>query len=298
MNPNGTTVEMMTMTPELAERMLSEKRYDKQRTLRPSNVTSFLNYLERGEFRKDTVIALAGPHGDDFLMDGQHRLSAIIAFQKPVTVTISRRIASDAEVARIYGMYDVAGSVRQIQDVLVARDGEFGEMGILNQRALATAVTIIKTRFNAGSKTRYTANERIDSALDWKAEMSGVLEAIAGCDFIMESRIRRATTLSVALVTMRYARERAMEFWKGVAIADGLSATDPRLKLHDWLIQTQARQLNPRKERITDPVAYRIVAKSWNIFYLSQPVSLLRVQRREVLKPVEILGTPFVEEVG
>lgn len=120
-------VQMETITPAKARRML-ESNYEHQRHLRSSHVERLAQQMERGLFdgQNGQTIVL---NGSDRLIDGQHRLAAIVQSGKPQKILIVRGASSKAfetidniEAARtIENYYEIHGQEHAKVSSQVAR---------------------------------------------------------------------------------------------------------------------------------------------------------------------------------
>lgn len=291
-----------TITPQLAAKWLESKVYQYQRPLREGTVHLFVEYIKNGEFRENSVITLAGPNGDDFIVDGQHRLWAIFESGTDVTLLVSRIECSEKDLGKLYSEFDVAGNKRTTMDIVIARhDPRAKDLFPQDQNYLESATRIIRAGFispnNKRSGTKQeTMNERFDMAIGWVKEMQLLKSDLNGCPEVMRSKFRRKNVMALALYTYRHCSDKAREFWPLVATADGLPKNDPRRALYDFMIQTSMKQYQPNKNKISLEVSLRIVAKAWNYFYQGKFIDRLYLKKSEIYEPVYLLGTPLADE--
>ena len=95
--------------------------------------------------------------------------------------------------------------------------------------------------------------------------------------------LKAAGAMAVALVIIRDQRERAEEFWRGVADPDGFRSADPRKVYRECLFS------QPKKG--TELVTAKAAALAWNHFFEGHSISKIVVQNG----PVIIMGTPFAK---
>ena len=103
----------------------------------------------------------------------------------------------------------------------------------------------------------------------------------------------KAPVLSVALVTFRHQEVKAEEFWRQVAMNDGLRSNDPRKILHEFvdLTRTNRGPFIRGNKTVTPAYVARAVAVAWNAFFAGNSITRINVvdPEREIL----IKGTPY-----
>ena len=90
------------VTPAQAREILEHQNWSRQRDLRRSHVTYLVSCIERGELTELSLIFAEMPSGQKLLVDGQHRLTALVQTDKtlPATVTI-HRVNDEHDLARV-----------------------------------------------------------------------------------------------------------------------------------------------------------------------------------------------------
>ena len=98
---------MKAVTPEMAQTWLNNNNFDRQRSLREHHIFTLAEEMEGGNFIPHSAIVFARLDKQDFLIDGQHRLNAVMLHGKPVNLPILTKIAANLEqVARWYASID------------------------------------------------------------------------------------------------------------------------------------------------------------------------------------------------
>jgi hypothetical protein len=123
-------LETVDLTPEDAAKMLAISQGHHQRKLRKANIDRLTHAITSGQWREThQAIAL---NRDGIVIDGQHRLTAIVAAGMTVRVLIAKDVADET--------FDVidTGSVRSPYDVLTLA-------GIPNAAKVAAACRLILT---------------------------------------------------------------------------------------------------------------------------------------------------------
>jgi hypothetical protein len=103
-------LETVDLTPEEASKLLAVSAHYEQRPLRRSNVERLTYAIESGQWQEThQPIAL---NRDGVVIDGQHRLTAIVAANRTVRVVIARDVPDES-----FSVIDT-GAVRSPSDVL------------------------------------------------------------------------------------------------------------------------------------------------------------------------------------
>ncbi len=138
----------LVLTPTLAQDLLERGRYDQQRPLSQVKVATFLEYIAKDQFLENTHIDVCiTPDGQMYLVDGQHRLTAITRQSQtfPVLVQLCRMENRDAIQVR-YDKHDAVGGGRTLNDKLGKTGAELG-ISRLDAGRLSTAVNHIRFGF-------------------------------------------------------------------------------------------------------------------------------------------------------
>lgn len=87
-------VDVETITPKMAEEYLKHNKIN--RTLKDKRVTSYANDMKDGAWQLNGEAIRFNKSGD--LIDGQHRLNAIIRANKPIQTVVMRGINDTVSV--------------------------------------------------------------------------------------------------------------------------------------------------------------------------------------------------------
>lgn len=120
------TAKVETITPEIAKTMLGENVNN--RRISRDNVNLFAREIRNGEWRFNGEAIKFGKDGR--LLDGQHRLLAVIAADKPLTTLVIRGLEDETQQTMD------SGKTRTLGDVLTLR----GEKNSTQLASLARAV--------------------------------------------------------------------------------------------------------------------------------------------------------------
>lgn len=298
-SPLSITSNIKRVTPQMAETWLKQCKYERQRNVRPHHVEFLAEEMRRGNFRQGTQIHFTEYEGKLHLVNGQHTLSAIIKSDLPQILDICQ---TDEDPSVAYYRHD-NGLKRTPADMFSAMyiAEEFG-ITKTQTNALGAAVRFIAQNF----KQKPTRSERVtvvhpDDQLGLMREYGEYAEAYfdiaAGRPKHMRSSVERAATLSVALVTLRYAYptmgDVVTDFWKGAIFDDGLSAGDARKAANVHLLTTgmggggQGYTIQTK----TSEYSARYIARCWNAWVEKREISFTKVL--DQFAPIIIRGTPF-----
>jgi hypothetical protein len=101
-------VEKMLITPNVAKGLLEKNTHN--RPVRPATVLRYKNDMMEGRWKEDTA-ELIKISNTDVILDGQHRLLAVVAANKPIHFHVAKNLNDE-----IFDVLDT-GSVRSASDV-------------------------------------------------------------------------------------------------------------------------------------------------------------------------------------
>lgn len=266
--------DVIEVTPEQAEAWLTSNDFNRQRPLRENHALTLAMEMEAGNFVPHSSVVFARVGDKRFLLDGQHRLYAVYLYGGPVKMPVLELPADSLETAaKWYGNID-QGLKRTQRDALRAQS--LHDSVSLSERQtwrVAAAVKKIITGFTEGGKgyerrwadkSHSVVNELV---VEWAPEAREYYGAIKGCERVDMPLFERAGVMACGLLTLRYNKDKALEFWKGMAEDNRLSKDDPRKKYLVWLrSQHRAKPAN----------AARAFNVAWRAFLKGRPLQLLR----------------------
>lgn len=292
------------ITPVLASEMLATMKYEHQRPVSPAHVKMLAAEMRASRFVPGTAIRIAHVNGASMLIDGQHRLGAVVASGIPQTFTIIEESAPSNEyVAWAYGSLDI-GKRRVASDLYKAM--ELPDRLGLSSRALnnlAAAVSFL----HDGMKPSRSSTQRVDRAERirlvelYAPHMREFLRIVSGAEKAISSAAERSYVIAVAMLTIRfslpYAQSRAVpdiiDFWRGVAFDDKIAVDDPRKHVNRHLLTTSMASLrNAVGVRSVTTASYgaRYIAVAFNTYMTRETRKFIRVA--DETAPVVIYGVP------
>jgi hypothetical protein len=228
------------MAPGIARRILDELNFAGQRRIKKARVAERLKEIRNGswEAQISVVVLVELPDGSMQLIDGQHRLTAIVENNVGVATCLKIITArNDEDVRRFYAKYDMKGAGRSEAELLSA-SGLALELEVKPATAtgLLKAMPIIENSMEPSTKGEGKEHLagfdfRLGKAYQWDAEARAFDAIVEKADTFLKRKLLRAGTMAVALYTLKHSRIKALEFWTGVAENDGLRKHDPRARL-------------------------------------------------------------------
>jgi hypothetical protein len=277
---------LLTVSPEQAQTWLQKNNYAKQRQIKEQWVDHLVVEMQNNRFIVGTTIHFAIFNRRDILINGQHSLSAIVKFGKPVILGIHKtHVNTEDEVDLLYSRHDFLLG-RSITDAFSAVNlPDKTDLAIYQCKLTSAALNIIKGKFFKTKQFKPSRDELIKEVLEWADEAQIYFSLIGGCSQNIFGKLLRSSTIAVALVTIRYARAKAEQFWREVAQDDGLRRYDPRKIFHDFLLSQDKPPLQ----------TCFIAAHCWNAFVDGKEIKGLPVKYDPEV-PINIKLTPFKQE--
>ncbi|MBF0177963.1 MAG: hypothetical protein HQL63_14115 [Magnetococcales bacterium] len=282
--------KQVKVTPEVAGDWLQHNIFSRQRSMRPRHRDALVQEINAGRFIQGTQIHFVRFRNEQLLVNGQHTLSAIEKAGVPTTLTVLISVAETMdEVAELYSRHDNHLS-RSVMDSIKARDLH-NQIGMSLKQATNVAAAL---RFIQGGFRRSDSRCQEDVLAEvktWEEEGNAFFETIlgGGKDAVL---LTKAPILSVALVTFRHQEKKAREFWRQVALNDGLRSNDPRKILHEFvdLTRTNRGPFIRGNKTVTPAYVARAVAVAWNAFFAGNSITRINVVDPD--REIVIKGTP------
>lgn len=281
-------------SPGIARRVIDEANFPVQRKITEDRLYDAKRSIEDGTWNQFHVIHFVLlEDGAFWLVNGQTRMTAIAECGKPQKIgVIIQRVRDEHEARMIYTQFDKSAGVRTTQQLLNAA-GVADEYGLPKQMTtyLFSAVGIINNGMTVPTGSmkseksvaaRNTAN-KLQWIGEWTKEAKLFLDDISDSLPHMRRSLMRGGTLAVALLTYRYQKEKAHEFWRGVAEGANLKKADPRLTLsHDLGHRNNAVAIHN--------VSVQQASLAWNAFMQGRELKILKCTEDWRLF---IAGTPY-----
>lgn len=272
------------LTPDQAQVYL-DSTYDLQRKLRKGHVDQFARAMVAGKMPFVSV-TLAQHNGHELLVDGQHRLAAMVENGVTLPAIITRvKCNSDAETAEFYQHISTEMS-RSRGDIMRA----WVEFSFLQGQDkllcgyVYSGINFLYSRhgprsdegekFRGGWMGTMTIPERLGLVEEHSVACNiaiGILKKYAGKK--LETRpFKRASVVAAMITTAEKAPEEHEEFWGPVITGENLTRDDARMRLRSFLTTTAPRAGG----WIEGKVCYGKAIGAWNNWRRGQEVGTLK----------------------
>ncbi|MBO1330964.1 hypothetical protein [Streptomyces sp. VRA16 Mangrove soil] len=261
-------MEVLDVSPELAAEWLT--RNTNNRPLSKGAVQQLAGQIQRGEWQL-THQGIAFDE-DGVLIDGQHRLAAVVKAGVPVPMTVTRGVPRTA-----FTVMDT-GRKRTGRDALAL-------VGEANATHLAAALRGLhlylhapNSAWSGGSST--TSNDQL---LEILAKHPGMRDALH--HGLALNRGCRITVTAAAIgwyVTTQARPDIDQTSWaQGVITGACLEPGDPRLTLRNTMLSLAAGRTHRRRDDSREHLLYYL--KSWNAWVEGRSMKLLRRSPNETM---------------
>jgi hypothetical protein len=259
------------VSPDMAAEWLERYKYAHNRPLSLGTVVRYADMMQSGKFLNNSELVFVRYHGARFLINGQHRLAAQVRASATVSyILIEHEAYSEYDINLRYGLQDT-GRPRRFRDMYHSL-GVCDELGMTANQidAVASAMNFMKSDLH-GKNSAMPRQDLIALVRLYAPFARHYCNLIVGSPKIMGRAMMRQSTLSVALLSLRYIADAAVrisapsidEFWRGVAIDDRISVTDPRKYASRHLMESTVRKTAATVER-------RFARPSYSSRYLIQ----------------------------
>lgn len=290
---------VIKLSPSLAKRILEEANFPRQRKIDPKKIQVNKELLRNGNWLGHvfpihfaSIPAGNNQPGKLWLVNGQHRLSAIAESDTAAPILIVLREAKNEEEASLwYTLFDNPKESRS--DIQIIQAYGCDEFEHLPKRITqSTYRALAYLRNNLEPITTYQENSllirdrlvRIREMSQWAKEATAYWNDIKLAEPWMKTKFFLSSITAFALYTYRYQPGKAHDFWYGIACNDGLSKTDPRAVFINDL-QNRSRGLSGGSR-----VPIQAVSNAWNAFCENREMKIIKVYPGT---PIKVWGTPF-----
>lgn len=244
----GTNMKLAVeiVDPAFAKQALAQ-RMDKNRPISKTKVDQYVRDMREGKWQQNNGETIKfSPDGK--LLDGQHRLSAIIEAQVTLGLAVARNVPIESFVT-----ID-SGRSRTLRDVLSIE----GHKNVTILAGVGRAAYNYIAGVSYGySPTRMTIEEFITK----HQHAVKCANAVTGHGSKLVSPTAMATVVFLGTHAGKYENE-AKTFIEGLHIGDGLFRGDPRHTVREWFINSKG----PKKSGITTELALYVITKAWNAY--------------------------------
>lgn len=294
---NGQSLEaqfksrVMLVTPEMAAEWIATMPYEHQRNVRRWQVIRLAGVMADGQFIPGTTIRIAHLNGERYLLDGQHRLYAVVKAGIPQVFNVLEEWPNDANaVAMTYGNLD-CGIGRDQADLFSALDLS-RHTGLTSTQInhLAPAMEFIASGMITTKKAKGFTDRslRLRMIRAYAPYMRQFAEIIAGHDRLIHESLDRSYVIAVAMLSLRFSHPYAvardtpsvLEFWEGTVFDDGIVLGDPRKVANRHLLTTtmsNSSKSSGKRTHITGAYGARALAACFNAYMGRGDLKLAKV---------------------
>lgn len=288
-----------TITPEQATVMLAETAYEGQRKLRSGHVVFLAEEMRRGNFKPRTLLVVGRINGHQQLLDGQHRLNAVVASGLAQEFLISYEDYTEEEIKNAYIRIDQGLTRTAIDKYAVLGLHEELSLTFSQVNKLAGACRFISYRFcrkpSIAGNTRVHDDELLALMRQYANECRNYYADIHGISYNYKAS-ERAATLALALITYKDTpnRDRTVTFWTGSVSGENLQVGDPRLLAFRHITQIGMHGGGASSSKTVSPMfSIRYLAKCYNSWMIGEERRSIILSSGGELAPLFVYGTPF-----
>lgn len=297
------TLRVEQITLEQAQEYLGYK-YGGQRKVRPYYVNYLFREMVKGRFQETAEVHIVNRFGDWVLVNGQHTLHAFVKYAQlieeqgkgPAKLAVTVRKSEAKEVGEVSLMYTLGhdnGLLRTFSDAVGAYRLD-DETGLAKGQvdSLSAALRHIKNGFadrgGGEGHMKIATLDLIDDVITWAPEAKTFFQITAFLDSRINILLRKKAVMSVALMTIYYQVDKAVEFWREVARPNALDYRDPRVTCRNLIIDSRR---GSTKSQVTRGKLSRQIAHCWNAYFLGEQLAQPKV--RDDMSLIVLEGTPY-----
>jgi len=279
----------LLVTPAVAKRILSDLNYVHQRDIEPPHVKVIGYLMQNRMWTQGSQLAFGRLDGELHLMNGQHRLTAVVETGIPIEFQVLIVDVNTAEeLHELYTRYDTTQRERKGGEVLNALNlpAQWGFSKSFANDVVGASVVIA----NGMRKPVYTRDPLLTSCHEFRVQLAESWWPIArelkelrrGADSDVSKRLFKAGFLSVMLVTMKHQPAKARVFWRRVMDNSGLVRETPE--------HTFVNLVNRNSWKGDQDSCIAAAMLAWNAAYAGK--KLVQIHP-DGCKHRKVLGTPF-----
>lgn len=266
--PDGSTI--VKITPEIAADWLENRNLGKNRNLSLKTAGRYAKAMSDGRWMV-THQGIAFD-SDGFLIDGQHRLRAVVLAGVSVEMFVAVGFDSDT-----FAILD-SGRRRQAGQMIA---GKYGSLLAAAARFTGVADGSFTDDLVMGVYPSYAENDQVLAVVEAWPELAEYAPIATSAS--RSARIVPAPHLAVMAQAARTQYAYRLKGWAdGVVEGTGLDKMDPRLIIRDRFIR-EATRLGSSNSRV---LAYAYVVKAWNAWAVGADLRFLRLVENEKIPAV------------
>lgn len=255
-------IEVQTISPELAKQWLETSKLNRRLTER--NVNFLYGQMKSGNWLLTGDTIKFGTDGA--LLDGQHRLSAIVKYGKPIDAFVARGLEQE-----VFQVLDT-GKSRTASDVISASGYKYAT----NLAAIARNIILFQHGFytTGGGRKERASNKDV---LDFVQSHDELQEITAFCQNHIYQSFRFITLGYLGMlyyILSRKNQTKCDEFFGKYASGTDLSESNPIRHLRERLIKDGQNKL-----KLTGRDKIALFIYTWNNFMLNKRIQQLTLPK-------------------
>ena len=251
-----------TITPSFAAAVL-KIRNKGNRNIAPTKATQATHDVANGDFVLNGETLIFSNEGN--LLDGQHRLTAVVAAGKSITSMVA--MGMDPDTAKTVDR----GKTRDLGDVLT-------RLGYPNGKALASIARHM-LGYYASNGVGFGRNEAYsDAEIKDYIDASLTIQPITAWAVNLKTHMLGMVTVSQmgiarSILEPKYGQVEVLTFLRQVALGTNIGLTDPAYVVRRRLMSERAAKVNGK---LTNIVAVEIVMRGFLNFHAKKPITKLQ----------------------
>lgn len=279
-NKPTTTIELIT--PQIAEKYLSTN-IGHQRNVTMSHQLHLKQQMEKGQWLMTGEPIIFD--GDGRLIDGQHRLRALIAANRSIEFVITRGVPTDSFVAINRGKPRSNANIFAIHGAKNHTATASCVANVLNyRRALTTTITSKDgKKKKGGSLNSYIRSSSADLIKEYDSNPAKYDDAIH-----IAMSAKRICTMSIsssvaalAMIDAGHTVHEVSDFWESVKVGAGLDEGDPILTLRNKLSFNSGSNA-----KLSTNILLMLCVKAWNAHIMGERLYQLKALDGEGVRKV------------
>lgn len=241
------------ITPAYAKQLLDQN--PSNRKLSETTINRYAADMKAGAWTNNGQGIVITPDGA--LLDGQHRMHAVLRSQREIAMLVVRGVPPEAFVTMD------SGKARSFADVLSVQ-------GCVHVNTLAS-LSRLSFNYAAGANLRYTPTK---TTLHEFVQQHPYAQDVAKLMGNAKLKMPRSPLGAVLLLGnhRRNLDDEVVEFIDGLESGAGLFKGDARLALREWVNQQKLRE----RGQLTSQTLFAATARAWNAFASGKELSVLR----------------------
>lgn len=255
------------ITPAYAKQLLEQNPHN--RPLSQMTVDRYASDMKSGRWNNNGQGVVLTPEG--MLLDGQHRMAAVVQSQATIAMLVVRGVPREAFVTMD------SGKARSLSDVL-AIEGR-------THTTILAAMASVAYPYAAGVTVRYPVTK---ATLEAFVTAHPYMQTVAAQVGNAKLQLPKSTLGAVLFLgnERRQLDDEVDEFIEGVSSGAGLWKGDARLTLREWFITQRDRD----RGRIMREMAFAAIARAWNAYASGKELAVLRNLSSPTLKTLPVFG--------